>query len=199
MFLRCPHPSLDDWVLLSLGECLQTASRAKGIAPSRLSLFLQVVAAPDVKDLLLPTDFGRQNPVPSAATTRRPTQPAKNDTHPPCAPALSNNVNPPEFGPSASAKTEEDATKVAQDGVEQEAPEDEVSTAVAAFRELAGELDAGKLEALLRAVGAGQAVEPLVLQPDADKVHRTAVHNFFKTRLPMLVTDTGEARRWLDP
>jgi hypothetical protein len=175
-----------------------------------------MTAALDVKNLLLPQDFGRQVTVPPGPPPIAPVtvkseagtsdvSPAPNG-HPSPTEALSSPAqSAPEVKPepmAQPAKPEEmevkaevaNETEVKPDSADLKAPvADEVSTAVAAFRELVGPEDAAKLETMLRAIGVGEAVAPLVLQPDADKAHRTAVHGFFKTRLPMLVTDTGES------
>lgn len=171
-----------------------------------------------MKNLLLPQDFGRQvtaSPAPPPiATATVKSEPGTSDVstapngHAPATEAL---PSPAQSAPQVKsepvaepAKPEELEVKaevanemeVKLDGKDVTAPvADEVSTAVAAFRELVSPEDAAKLETMLRAIGAGEQVAPLVLQPDADKAHRTAVHGFFKTRLPMLVTDTGE-RGW---
>lgn len=161
------------------------------LSHSTRPLFAQVATVPDAKELLLPQDFGRQVSAPSSPPTPVSAT-VKIETSEPAVSSAPQLSEPAVL--SEGAKLEE--TKPVPGAVLEEKVEtvvDEVSAAVVAFRELVGEEDAGKLEALLRAVGAGQAVEPLVLQPDAEKAHRTAVHNFFKARLPMLLTDTGEA------
>ncbi|KAH9289310.1 hypothetical protein KI387_033427, partial [Taxus chinensis] len=63
---------------------------------------------------------------------------------------------------------------------------------IEAFESLAGKGDVEKLKDLLDHVSAGsiENISPIVLSPDPDKAHRTAVHNFFKTNLSFLVTDT---------
>ncbi|KAK6915448.1 Pseudouridine synthase, TruD [Dillenia turbinata] len=58
------------------------------------------------------------------------------------------------------------------------------------FRSLAGDSDAESLQGLLCQVTSGSSAAPIVLSPDSDKSHRTAVHNFFKEKLKFLVTDT---------
>ncbi|OMO55406.1 Pseudouridine synthase, TruD [Corchorus capsularis] len=60
------------------------------------------------------------------------------------------------------------------------------------FRLLAGDTDADRLEALINQITSGseEDISPIVLSPDSDKSHRTAMHNFFKENLRFLVTDT---------
>lgn len=64
------------------------------------------------------------------------------------------------------------------------------------FRSLAGDSDAEKLESLISQVdsctGSEDSVPHIVLSPDSDKTHRTAVHNFFKQNFKFLVTDTTD-------
>ncbi|XP_059064023.1 multisubstrate pseudouridine synthase 7-like [Cryptomeria japonica] len=65
---------------------------------------------------------------------------------------------------------------------------------IEAFESLAGKVDAEKLKDLLAHISAGSTenLSPIVLSADPDKAHRTALHNFFKTNLNFLVTDTIE-------
>ncbi|XVE62830.1 hypothetical protein DITRI_Ditri06bG0151600 [Diplodiscus trichospermus] len=60
------------------------------------------------------------------------------------------------------------------------------------FRSLAGDTDGDSLEGFINQITAGseEDISPIVLSPDSDKSHRTAVHNFFKENLRFLVTDT---------
>ncbi|OVA05407.1 Pseudouridine synthase [Macleaya cordata] len=60
------------------------------------------------------------------------------------------------------------------------------------FRSLAGDADAESLKALIAKITSGvkDDTSPIVLSPDSDKLHRTAVHNFFKANFKFLVTDT---------
>ncbi|CAI9102589.1 OLC1v1000881C1 [Oldenlandia corymbosa var. corymbosa] len=60
------------------------------------------------------------------------------------------------------------------------------------FRALAGEQNADTLKTFLDQICSGVEadIEPILLNPSSDKAHRTAVHNFFKERLKLLVTDT---------
>ncbi|GMI68403.1 hypothetical protein HRI_000509600 [Hibiscus trionum] len=60
------------------------------------------------------------------------------------------------------------------------------------FRSLACETDVDSLEALINKITSGseEDISPIVLSPDSDKSHRTAMHNFFKENLRFLVTDT---------
>ncbi|KAJ7973462.1 Pseudouridine synthase family protein [Quillaja saponaria] len=62
------------------------------------------------------------------------------------------------------------------------------------FKSLAGDYDAGRLEDYVKQInsGGGDDISPIVLSPDSDKSHRTAIHNFFKENLKFLVTDTVE-------
>ncbi|KAL3591363.1 hypothetical protein D5086_010003 [Populus alba] len=64
------------------------------------------------------------------------------------------------------------------------------------FRSLAGDSDAEKLESLISQVdsctGSEDSVPHIVLSPDSNKTHRTAVHNFFKQNFKFLVTDTTD-------
>ncbi|XP_021742225.1 multisubstrate pseudouridine synthase 7-like [Chenopodium quinoa] len=63
---------------------------------------------------------------------------------------------------------------------------------IESFRLLVGDEDADRLKELIEKISAGvdHDISPLVLSPSSDKVHRTAVHNFFKEKLKFLVTDT---------
>ncbi|KAH1083475.1 hypothetical protein J1N35_023236 [Gossypium stocksii] len=60
------------------------------------------------------------------------------------------------------------------------------------FRSLACEIDVDRLEAFINQITSGREedISPIVLSPDSDKSHRTAMHNFFKENLRFLVTDT---------
>ncbi|KAJ9564850.1 hypothetical protein OSB04_000816 [Centaurea solstitialis] len=60
------------------------------------------------------------------------------------------------------------------------------------FRDLVGDSDANSLKEFIDNVNsdAEDRATSIVLSPSSDKVHRTAVHNFFKERLKFLVTDT---------
>lgn len=61
-----------------------------------------------------------------------------------------------------------------------------------AFKTIAGDSDAELLKGLLVKINKGEKDQcaPIVLTANSDKLHRTAIHNFFKGRLPFLVTDT---------
>ncbi|XP_021773181.1 pseudouridylate synthase 7 homolog [Chenopodium quinoa] len=63
---------------------------------------------------------------------------------------------------------------------------------IESFRLLVGDADADRLKEMIEKINAGvdHDISPLVLSPSSDKVHRTAVHNFFKEKLKFLVTDT---------
>ncbi|XWS58324.1 hypothetical protein CRYUN_Cryun08bG0024100 [Craigia yunnanensis] len=60
------------------------------------------------------------------------------------------------------------------------------------FRSLAGDTDVDSLEAFINQITSGseEDISPIVLSPDSDKSHRTAMHNYFKENLRFLVTDT---------
>ncbi|CAA6658521.1 unnamed protein product [Spirodela intermedia] len=62
------------------------------------------------------------------------------------------------------------------------------------FRSITGEEDAELLRGLLARISSGEAHDDafIVLSPDADKVHRTEVHNFFKKNMRSLITDVVE-------
>ncbi|KAI4350051.1 hypothetical protein L6164_010576 [Bauhinia variegata] len=66
------------------------------------------------------------------------------------------------------------------------------SSQIESFKSLAGDSDAQLLEEFINQINsAGQdTVSPIVLSPDSDKSHRTAMHNFFKENFKFLVTDT---------
>ncbi|KAL8265860.1 hypothetical protein R6Q59_003204 [Mikania micrantha] len=64
-------------------------------------------------------------------------------------------------------------------------------TEIESFRALAGDSDANCLKEFLDQISTdAEDATSIVLSPSSDKVHRTAVHNFFKERLKFLVTDT---------
>ncbi|KAG9451935.1 hypothetical protein H6P81_004839 [Aristolochia fimbriata] len=69
---------------------------------------------------------------------------------------------------------------------------EDYSGKIESFRSLAGEPDAKSLKELLDQIGSGleNNISPVILSPDADKSHRTEVHNFFKSNFKFLVTDT---------
>ncbi|KAG6547822.1 hypothetical protein Mapa_010639 [Marchantia paleacea] len=74
-----------------------------------------------------------------------------------------------------------------------EKPVVEDANHVEAFKALVGEEDASQLEGLLAKIAENKELKdlaPILLAPDSDKAHRAAIHNFFKSRLPHLVTDT---------
>ncbi|KAL2345777.1 hypothetical protein Fmac_007062 [Flemingia macrophylla] len=62
---------------------------------------------------------------------------------------------------------------------------------IESFKSLAGESDAALLEEFISKINSGgeDSVSPIVLSPDSDKLHRKAMHNFFKENLKFLVTD----------
>ncbi|XP_071703498.1 multisubstrate pseudouridine synthase 7 isoform X1 [Rutidosis leptorrhynchoides] len=65
-------------------------------------------------------------------------------------------------------------------------------TEIELFRGLAGDLDANSLKEFMDRISSDveDGATSIVLSPSSDKVHRTAVHNFFKEKLKFLVTDT---------
>ncbi|KAL0005616.1 hypothetical protein SO802_013177 [Lithocarpus litseifolius] len=62
---------------------------------------------------------------------------------------------------------------------------------IESFRSLAGDSDAKHLEDFINQINSGveDGMSPIVLSPDSDKSHRTAMHNFFKQNFKFLVTD----------
>lgn len=66
------------------------------------------------------------------------------------------------------------------------------TTKIESFRSLVDPDDAEQLEAIINQINSGSedSILPIVLSPDYDKSHRTAVHNFFKENFKFLVTDT---------
>ncbi|XP_041017336.1 multisubstrate pseudouridine synthase 7 isoform X2 [Juglans microcarpa x Juglans regia] len=82
--------------------------------------------------------------------------------------------------------SEETVTKI-DDTANNKSYASEVDT----FRSLAGDSDAKRLEALISQINTGveESVSPIILSPDSDKSHRTAMHNFFKQNFKFLVTD----------
>ncbi|KAL8200162.1 hypothetical protein R6Q57_011501 [Mikania cordata] len=64
-------------------------------------------------------------------------------------------------------------------------------TEIESFRALVGDSDANCLKEFLDQISTNaEDATSIVLSPSSDKVHRTAVHTFFKERLKFLVTDT---------
>ncbi|PON73871.1 Pseudouridine synthase [Parasponia andersonii] len=64
---------------------------------------------------------------------------------------------------------------------------------IESFRCLSGDSDAERFEAFINQINSGageESITPIVLSPDSDKSHRTAMHNFFKKNFKFLVTDT---------
>ncbi|XP_056166042.1 multisubstrate pseudouridine synthase 7 isoform X2 [Syzygium oleosum] len=63
---------------------------------------------------------------------------------------------------------------------------------IESFRTLAGEPDADLLQGFIARItsGAEESLSPTVLSPNSDKIHRTAIHNYFKEKFKFLVTDT---------
>ncbi|KQK05495.1 pseudouridylate synthase 7 homolog [Brachypodium distachyon] len=68
------------------------------------------------------------------------------------------------------------------------------SQALESFHALSTDADCDALKGLLERVSAGgdSGFSPVILSPDADKAHRSEVHNFFKKNFKFLVTDTVE-------
>uniref|UniRef100_A0ACD5T8N9 Uncharacterized protein n=1 Tax=Avena sativa TaxID=4498 RepID=A0ACD5T8N9_AVESA len=68
------------------------------------------------------------------------------------------------------------------------------SQALESFSALCGEADCRALRGLIEKVAAagGDDFSPVILSPDADKAHRSEVHNFFRNNFKFLVTDTVE-------
>ncbi|XP_031094995.1 multisubstrate pseudouridine synthase 7 [Ipomoea triloba] len=71
-------------------------------------------------------------------------------------------------------------------------PDKSYATEVESFRSLAGDSDADKLKDFIDKISSGVDVsdEYIILSPSSNKSHRTEIHNFFKERLKLLVTDT---------
>ncbi|XP_004494684.1 multisubstrate pseudouridine synthase 7 [Cicer arietinum] len=63
---------------------------------------------------------------------------------------------------------------------------------IESFKSLAGESDASSLEEFINQINVGgeDSPSPIILSPDSDKSHRTAVHVFFRENFKFLVTDT---------
>ncbi|XP_058106205.1 multisubstrate pseudouridine synthase 7 [Magnolia sinica] len=73
-------------------------------------------------------------------------------------------------------------------------PNDSHNAEIESFRSLAGDADAESLKGFLERIQCGveNDISPIVLSADANKSHRTEVHNFFKANFKFLVTDTVE-------
>ncbi|CAH9125170.1 unnamed protein product [Cuscuta epithymum] len=71
-------------------------------------------------------------------------------------------------------------------------PDKSYASEIESFRSLAGESDADMLKDFIDKICSGVNVsdEYILLSPSSDKSHRTEIHNFFKERLKLLVTDT---------
>ncbi|KAI7736836.1 hypothetical protein M8C21_016529, partial [Ambrosia artemisiifolia] len=65
-------------------------------------------------------------------------------------------------------------------------------TEIESFRALAGDSDASSLKEFIDKISSDveDGATSIVLSPSSDKIHRTAMHNFFKEKLKFLVTDT---------
>ncbi|XP_051146896.1 multisubstrate pseudouridine synthase 7 isoform X1 [Andrographis paniculata] len=63
---------------------------------------------------------------------------------------------------------------------------------IESFKALVGDSDAEKLKSFTDQIVSGENAnnDCIVLSPNSDKSHRTAIHNFFKEKLKFLVTDT---------
>ncbi|XXG68023.1 hypothetical protein AAC387_Pa06g1223 [Persea americana] len=63
---------------------------------------------------------------------------------------------------------------------------------IESFRSIAGDADAESLKGFLDRIASSTEsdISPIVLSPDPDKSHRTAMHTFFKAKFKFLVTDT---------
>ncbi|CAM6094776.1 unnamed protein product [Calypogeia fissa] len=82
--------------------------------------------------------------------------------------------------------TSDDATIIGA-----EIPPSEDADTIDAFRILVGDEDTEQLKNLLKRIEEKESeLTPVFLAPDSDKAHRAAVHNFFKSKFPFLVTDT---------
>ncbi|KQK09991.1 pseudouridylate synthase 7 homolog isoform X2 [Brachypodium distachyon] len=80
-------------------------------------------------------------------------------------------------------------------GAEEEEEEADVdlSHVLESFRLLCGDADCDTLRGFLLRVSEGDSnVLPIILSADADKAHRSEVHDFFKRNFMFLVTDTVE-------
>lgn len=95
--------------------------------------------------------------------------------------------------PQMVEETKECAAKVSD---EKTSESKSYEAEIGLFRSLAGDSDAEKLESLISQVdsctGSEDSVPHIVLSPDSNKTHRTAVHNFFKQNFKFLVTDTTD-------
>ncbi|CAH9068132.1 unnamed protein product [Cuscuta europaea] len=71
-------------------------------------------------------------------------------------------------------------------------PDKSYASEIESFRSLAGDSDADMLKDFIHKICSGVNVsdEYILLSPSSDKSHRTEIHNFFKERLKLLVTDT---------
>ncbi|ERN01557.1 hypothetical protein AMTR_s00002p00271620 [Amborella trichopoda] len=69
---------------------------------------------------------------------------------------------------------------------------DTYTVQIEAFRSLVGDANAELLKCLIDQISTDSNgnLDPILLSPDSDKSHRTAVHNFFKANFKFLVTDT---------
>nr|XP_043616560.1 multisubstrate pseudouridine synthase 7 isoform X2 [Erigeron canadensis] len=97
------------------------------------------------------------------------------------------------------------STQIAEEELEKKPPVDQLNanhdSDIDSFRALAGDSDADSLSDFINQLiinnnnsnnnsDIQDGATSIVLSPSSDKLHRTAVHNFFKQRLNFLVTDT---------
>ncbi|XP_071684585.1 uncharacterized protein [Lolium perenne] len=72
-------------------------------------------------------------------------------------------------------------------------PDPDLPHTLESFRLLCGDADADTLREFLSRVSEDDSnVSPIILSPDADKAHRSEVHDFFKRNFKFLATDTVE-------
>ncbi|XP_062084512.1 multisubstrate pseudouridine synthase 7 [Humulus lupulus] len=94
---------------------------------------------------------------------------------------------------SMDAPPEEIAEEIKTETEANDASSKSYTSEFESFRSLAGDSDAERFEAFMSQINSGdgkESVSPIVLSPDSDKLHRTAMHNFFKKNFKFLVTDT---------
>ncbi|KAM0883698.1 hypothetical protein ACQ4PT_031473 [Festuca glaucescens] len=79
------------------------------------------------------------------------------------------------------------------DAGEEADPDPDLPHSLESFRLLCGDADADTLREFLSRVSEDDSnVSPIILSPDADKAHRSEVHDFFKRNFKFLATDTVE-------
>ncbi|XP_062187036.1 uncharacterized protein LOC133890601 [Phragmites australis] len=81
-----------------------------------------------------------------------------------------------------------------EDNVEEGDADADHSRALESFRLLCGDADRDALRGFLESVAEGGDgdVSPIILSADADKAHRSEVHDFFKRNFKFFITDTVE-------